>query len=136
MQYKTVLLQNINEKGTKMESQCPECGNLMEVDSIWIGQETECPFCQKTIIIQPLETQTPPPINRNSTEATPQKNTAAMILGIVSCIMWLLPIIGGPIAITGLILSIMKKYTTGLILNIVGLILTIINAIAGAIMFS
>lgn len=110
----------------------------MEVEVEWIGQEAECPACQQVIVIQPPQ-RVVHPTNRPvvSTQNEEQKSTTApMVLGIVSCVMWLLPVVGGPIAIIGLILSIMKKYTTGLILNIVGLVLTAINATAGAMLFS
>ena len=30
---------------------CPECGNLLSGEDEWRGMESECPYCQKAIII-------------------------------------------------------------------------------------
>lgn len=70
------------------------------------------------------------------------KNGAAnvgLILGIISLGGWLIPIIGAPISIIGLVQSIRgqksenkSQATVGLVLNILGLLATIINASIGA----
>lgn len=62
------------------------------------------------------------------------KSTGALVCGIISLIMWLLPIIGLPVSIVGLILGCKNKYETGIILNAIGLVLTIINATVGAVL--
>ncbi|NMA42175.1 MAG: DUF4190 domain-containing protein [Oligosphaeraceae bacterium] len=61
---------------------------------------------------------------------------AALVLfaASVSLIMWLLPIIGLPVSIVALILGCKNEYKTGIILNAIGLVLTIINATAGAVL--
>ncbi len=68
-------------------------------------------------------------------EPAPQKqtSTASLVLGVLSVIFWLLPIIGFPIAVVGLILGIRKKYVAGIVLNSIGLALSIVNAVIGAI---
>ena len=69
------------------------------------------------------------------------KATAGMIMGIAGLILWLLPILGIPNCIIGLILSIKGMNSSkpvsakvGLILNIIGIVVAIINASIGAYM--
>ncbi|MBK1811531.1 DUF4190 domain-containing protein [Clostridium sp. YIM B02505] len=63
----------------------------------------------------------------------------SFILGIIGLIAWIIPIIGAPITIVGLILGIKKRNSknkglaiTGIILCIIGLLGTVINASIGA----
>ncbi|MBE6385212.1 MAG: hypothetical protein E7048_06070 [Lentisphaerae bacterium] len=63
-----------------------------------------------------------------------KKNTVSLVLGIVSLIAWLLPLVGFPVSIVGLILGIKDKYTTGIILNVIGLAITVANSAIGAFM--
>lgn len=66
------------------------------------------------------------------------KSTLGLVLGILSLILWLLPILGLPISIIGLVLGIKglkekKKYATAAIVcSIIGLILAIANGVLGA----
>ena len=62
------------------------------------------------------------------------KSTVALVLGIISLIMWIIPIIGLPLSIVGLVLGCKNKYKAGIILNIIGLVLTIINTTVGAVL--
>ena len=66
---------------------------------------------------------------------------ASLILGIIGLVAWILPLLGYPINIIGLILGIIsnKKENnnfskTGIILSAIGLGITAINSIAGVIM--
>lgn len=63
-----------------------------------------------------------------------QKSTASLVLGIISLIVWLLPLVGFPVCIVGLVLGIRKKYTAGIVLNVIGLVLTTANSAIGAYM--
>ncbi len=63
-----------------------------------------------------------------------EKSVPSLILGIISLVAWLLPIVGLPLAIIGLILGIRKKYTPGIVLNIIGLMGSVANAAIGAYM--
>lgn len=74
-----------------------------------------------------------------SNEAGSGKSVASLVLGILGMLAWLLPIIGLPVTITGLVLGIRSMNSTnkgmaiaGLTLSIIGLVLTIINASIGA----
>lgn len=67
-----------------------------------------------------------------------EKAKICMTLGIISLITWIIPLIGYPVSIVGLIISILeiketetKKAYKALTLNIIGLILTIISSIIG-----
>lgn len=69
------------------------------------------------------------------------KAVAGFVLGLCGAIFWLLPLLGLPITITGLILSVKAKDSArrglakaGLILNIIFLVISIINASIGAYM--
>ncbi len=69
-----------------------------------------------------------------------KKSIAALVLGILSLIFWLIPLLGLPIVIIGLILSIIgikdkRKFAmAALICSIIGLVLVIANAAIGAYM--
>lgn len=64
-------------------------------------------------------------------------------LGLCSMMAWLLPLIGYPISICGIVFSsiglssneLKGKAKTGLILSIIFLIITLCNSIAGVLMF-
>jgi len=64
---------------------------------------------------------------------------AALVLGIVGLVAWFIPLFGLPVTIVGLILGVIgqkkkKKRIAlaGMILSIIGLVATIINASIGA----
>ena len=66
---------------------------------------------------------------------------ASMVIGIVNLITCCLPILGFPVSITGLVLGILsrnsekkKMAVAGIIMCAIGLVLTIVNAILGAVM--
>ena len=69
-----------------------------------------------------------------------KKSYAGLILGIISLVAWLLPIAGYPVSIVGIVLSTkaIKKpdnktiAIVGMVLSIIGLILTLINSFLGA----
>lgn len=69
------------------------------------------------------------------------KAIASMVLGICSCVFWCLPILGLPVSIVGLALGASNKNPAaagqakaGVITSIIGLVLSIGNAIVGVIM--
>jgi len=83
-------------------------------------------------------------MNENiNTGAKDQKNKAvwSLALGIFGLVAWLLPILGLPVQIVGLVFGIKsinsskgKLAAVGIALCIIGLVLTIINASIGAYM--
>jgi hypothetical protein len=67
--------------------------------------------------------------------------TASLILGILSLFGWCLPILGLPMSITGLVLGIKNlgavnrgAAIAGIVMNVIGLMLSLINAAIGAYM--
>ena len=68
------------------------------------------------------------------------KSITSLVLGIVGLLAWLIPLFGAPITIVGVVLGIkgMAKpegkgmAIAGVVLCIIGLVLTIINASIGA----
>lgn len=76
-------------------------------------------------------------VSQNNSNGMP---IASLILGIVGLVAWILPLLGYPINIIGLILGIIsnkkeknKFSKTGIILSAIGLGITAINSIAGVI---
>lgn len=60
------------------------------------------------------------------------KSTVSLVLGICSLIAWLIPLLGFPVSIVGLIFGIKNKYTVGIVLNVIGLAITVANSAIGA----
>jgi len=63
---------------------------------------------------------------------------ASLVLGLIGLVAWCCPLVGLPINITGLVLGIKSKNSpnrgmaiAGIILCIIGLVLTLINAVVG-----
>ncbi|NBQ40842.1 MAG: hypothetical protein EBU34_13980 [Alphaproteobacteria bacterium] len=76
-----------------------------------------------------------------STQAGGGKAVTSLVLGIVGMLAWLLPIIGLPVTITGLVFGVRSLNSAnkgmaiaGLTLSIIGIVLSIINASIGAYM--
>ena len=74
--------------------------------------------------------------------APPKKDNSStgLVLGLVSIIAWVIPLIGFPVTICGIIFSAKslntpgrRKAIAGLILSIIFLCLTILNSIVGAV---
>jgi hypothetical protein len=67
---------------------------------------------------------------------------ASLVLGIISMIAWLLPILGVPLSIVGIVLGNRGRRllvqrgmaTTGLTLSIIALVLALLNAVAGVLL--
>ncbi|MEI6532206.1 MAG: DUF4190 domain-containing protein [Candidatus Roizmanbacteria bacterium] len=91
--------------------------------------------------ISPPITQVTIPSNNQGDAKLNGKATTSLVLGIIGIIAWLLPILGLPITIVGLIFGIKGTKslkhgiaTAGIVLSIIGLVLTIANASIGAYM--
>ncbi len=81
---------------------------------------------------------------QNVTEVLPQgalesKATKSLILGIIGMVAWFIPIIGFPIQIVGLVFGIKSLHSTksgrataGIVLCVIGLVFSTINAGIGA----
>lgn len=62
---------------------CPQCGNLLSGEEEWRGMETQCPYCQKTIII-------PLPLSSIQVKIPPQYFGGKRKLFIAGIIVFLL----------------------------------------------
>ena len=87
-------------------------------------------------------TETLPPV----VEPAPVKDQsgmaiASLVLGILSWCAWLFPICGGLVAVAGIVLGVLGMKSSkknmaiaGIVIAAIGLILTLINAVAGALL--
>ena len=80
-------------------------------------------------------------LNKGTTDKNATKAMVGFILGLVGIIAWILPLIGYPVTIVGIVFSSMgmnsvnkNKALAGLILSIVFLVVTLINSFLGALM--
>ena len=80
-------------------------------------------------------------LNKGTTDKKATKAMVGFILGLVGIIAWILPLIGYPVTIVGIVFSSMgmnsvnkNKALAGLILSIVFLVVTLINSFLGALM--
>lgn len=72
-------------------------------------------------------------------KASSEKAMISLVLGILGMIAWIIPIIGLPVQIVGLVFGIKtwgssKKSVVGVVLCIIGLVLSVGNAAIGAYM--
>jgi hypothetical protein len=75
------------------------------------------------------------PVKRNG------KATASLVLGLISIVTWFIPLFGLPTTIVGLVLGIKGpgpqrsgKAIAGIVLSIIFLVITVVNATLGAIL--
>lgn len=77
-------------------------------------------------------------VGEPSTLSVSKKATTALVLSIIGLVAWIIPLLGLPITVIGLILSIKrlesdrKKAIFALVLSIVGLILTVVSFSIGS----
>ncbi|MBE6372297.1 MAG: hypothetical protein E7055_09525 [Lentisphaerae bacterium] len=90
---------------------CPFCRQQFVVADEMIGQNVTCPNCRNVSAIQ--RSLQPLPASRDP-------NLVMLILGILSLILWIIPLFTLPIPIIGFIMSYNKNYRLGIILNTAG----------------
>lgn len=103
----------------------------------WQQADINEAFRQTTINSVSTQTEEQNPNTEN--KKNNGKATAGLVLGLIGLIAWFIPLFGAPIAITGLVLSIIgiksekqTKAIVGTILCSLALIATVINALLGA----
>lgn len=103
---------------------CSKCGNKLN------EEEKFCSKCGNEV----------KPQNENNISQSSSHATTGLILGICSVIAWIIPLVGYPVTITGIVFSSKGlgaknngKAIVGLVLSIIFLIFTLINSIVGAI---
>lgn len=120
---------------------CPYCGYLMS------ALDKDCPRCHGKGNPSPvIPPQLPAQLNQPSANSSqPQfsggNGIASMVLGIIGIFAWFIPVAGLPVTITGVILGIKSREpvnrgmsTAGIVLSIIGLVLTVANMSIGAYM--
>jgi hypothetical protein len=129
---------------------CPACGSALEAPTSLIGQTIRCGRCEQIFVAQPSTGALVPtamPVLQpghyghyprpNTADAT--KGTVSLVLGLLGLVGWCLPIIGLPMTITGLVFGVKGQNssnrttaTIGIVLNAIGLMLTVFNGALGA----
>ena len=126
---------------------CPKCGREIK------DGQAFCPGCGAQITggsagaslnvspqgPSPSNTQGPADLIKDPKAGKP---IASLVLGIVSLFLWLVPLLGLPVSVCGLVFSIKALKTgnnkgmamAGLIMAAIGLGLVLVNGIFGAIM--
>ncbi len=92
--------------------------------------------------IEPMNNPYEPPRSPlEEVDGTGGKATASLVLGLISIITWIIPLIGLPTTITGLVLGIKGlgpqrrgKAIAGIVLSVIFLVITVLNAALGAYM--
>ena len=79
-------------------------------------------------------------LEQAQTQQQESMSIASLVLGVVSLLAWLIPLIGLPVSIVGLVLGILGRHSRsrgmamgGIVTSAIGLGLSLINAILGAI---
>jgi len=114
----------------------------LETDTGYQGVAGQIPGLFVAAPHTPSQTPVLPPYSQGHAPApapgVPGTTTASMILGIVSFFAACIPLFGFPVAITGLILGIKglnrEGHSTaqvGIVLNIIGLVLSVLSAFIG-----
>lgn len=105
---------------------CVKCGKEIEDGTIF------CSNCGMNL-------STNDDVRLNVQKQTTGKSIASLVLGIVGIIAWIIPIVGLPIGIIGLVMGILGAKRSrkgmavaGIVLSVLCLVLTIINASIGA----
>jgi Domain of unknown function (DUF4190) len=123
---------------------CPSCGRVLRATENLLGKQIRCSACQHVFVAtaSPSSGIADTPAVWESERETPDhsgKATASLVLGILGLIGWCLPIFGLPMTIVGLVLGIKGQNSSnhgsavaGIVLNIIGLALSVVNAAIGA----
>lgn len=121
------------------------CGIPLSIPEGHGSGPVQCPSCA-TILQIPESPDVPVRYHQSPSlpTATPQGNgvaVASLVLGLIGLLGWCIPLIGLPITITGLVLGIKGlkgsrpgMATAGIVLNILGLMASVVNAGIGAYM--
>ena len=117
-------------------TKCPHCQTVLQVSTQLIGQLVKCPACSNRFSVMHPAVSTPPVQYSTATsgERKGEGNTLSLVLGILS-ILIPIPAISFPVGIIGLILSVRKKYTVGIVLSAIGLGLGAIYAVLIILLF-
>ena len=97
---------------------CPACKQKFAANDEMIGTMASCSECGTDFIVQKQMT---PLVKSRS-----QHDIPMLILGVLGCVLWLIPLFTLPIPIIGFIMSYHRNYQLGVILNCIGLGLSVL----------
>ena len=115
---------------------CPKCGKQVDDNA------TYCSSCGQALN-QPAEQESNvSKLAKTELVAVDKNAKNGFILGLVSIIAWLFPLLGYPVTICGIVFSVkgLKSYSKktmaiiGLVLSIIFLLVTFINSLLGVLM--
>lgn len=130
---------------------CPQCGGQMMADSA-VSPVVLCPHCQARVTVTAAigpdglvagggsAYPSPYPAQMGAAAGLGHgKAVASLVLGICSLVCWFCPLVGLAVSIVGLVLGVQANKlqrrgmaTAGVVLSIIGLVLTVINGGVGA----
>jgi len=148
-----------------IEFRCGPCGRLLRTGDDTAGKQAQCPECGALTRVPapaqpaagslpplaPLEaTASWPPVGAPDSPFAPDtpmpgesKAVVALILGLTGMILWCCPLIGLPVTLCGLVFGIRSLHgentamaIVAIVLSAIGLLLTVLNAIAGVLIMS
>jgi Domain of unknown function (DUF4190) len=123
---------------------CPSCGKILRAEESLLGREVRCRACQHVFVATAytsLDEGDDLPALSPEWEPRDQSGKAvtSLVLGVVGLFAWCLPILGLPVTIVDLVMGIKGQKsrnqgmaTAGIVLNILGLLLSVVNAAIGA----
>ncbi|GBD35606.1 hypothetical protein HRbin36_00719 [bacterium HR36] len=117
---------------------CRNCGSTLVIPDHLLHQSVRCGHCGSVMVAQPAQAQVL--VGEKRPTGGVGGSVAALVLGIIGMVAWCLPILGFPVNLIGLILGCVYvrhaegrgMAVAGIVLSTIGLILTVINAILGA----
>ena len=117
---------------------CPTCGQAQPANQQWNPQAGQQWNPQMNSQVNPQMNPQMNPQWNNRPVPNNGKTTAGFVLALVSLITWIIPLLGLPTSIIGLVLSINGRKESnsgmalaGIIISIISLIFTICNSLAG-----
>lgn len=124
---------------------CPACGKTLRADERLVGKQIRCRSCNHVFVaasdLSHDALDEPPALEPDfGTNNQGGKAIASLVLGIFGLIGWCLPILGVPITVVGLVLGFVAQKCAryqgmaiaGIVLNTIGLVLSVANAAIGA----
>lgn len=105
---------------------CIECGAPIDA-----GAEI-CPACGAVVVLGRGEKADG--FQMEDDDARPLDNSPdPLAFGIANLILWIVPAIGLPVSVVGMVMSARRRECVSLFLCIVGAVFSLVNAIAGAV---
>ena len=116
---------SIGADGTRKGKQmfCTECGASIKDNAV------VCPKCGVAVAGRKVTTA-------HNFETVSDASPAPLVLGIASLITWLFPLVGLPVSIFGVVISAKRNRNGCLTMSIIGAVLSLLNAIVGAVLGS